>query len=271
MTTPTTTSGIERLLRRIAPGDIGGHPLYVLFESELPAKYRPPSYVWGLHGPCLDLSLRGRLASEGRWRGRGPAVILNDLAIAKEASELAGDDADLVAELYNARMVATVTHEAGHMLERPLDLLPPPAEIEQEIQTTAEKALTRTAATTESEADAPSDLPHWAGHDSLFIRSLVHAHARAERIVGRIPGSLVFPHRRYQLSPLERYRHTLEREIASFDGCLSFCDLRTTRPPTAFVELWKSDLRCWWESTGDRTEALTAYVAALRPYVHPAG
>ncbi len=265
----TTAGQLETLFRRIAPADLGGHPVYITFASELPEPQRPPSYTWGLTGPILDLSLRRWLEAESRWRGRGLAIVLQDLAIRKEASELSAGDRSFSDELYRARLFATAAHELAHALSRPLDLVIPPKEIEREVCESAEAALTSFAKVTEAEADEPSDLPPWAGgHDAMFVRILVHVLDRAEKITGqRIPTSLAFPHRRYELSILEGYRRALAPEIVAFDRWLTFSDLRLCVPPKAFCELWRDDCRCWWQSTRDQDATLGFYVEALRPFM----
>ena len=80
-----TENETTKLLRKIAPADIGGHPLYLAFSSSLPRDLRPPESVWGMHSPALDLGLRAWLESRGEWRGRGPAIVVNDLSIRLDA------------------------------------------------------------------------------------------------------------------------------------------------------------------------------------------
>ena len=261
---------LETLVRRIATADLGGHPVYVLLASELEPAQRPPGYTWGATGPVLDLSLKNWLVSQSRWSGRGPAIILNDEAIRRDALELASGDESFASELYRDRMIATGLHELSHVLSRPLDLKIPPMEIESEILTSAEAALSSFGKVTEIEADEPTDLPPWTGgHDAMFVRVLVHVLDRAEKITGqRIMTSLAFPSQRYELSLLEHYRRSLQKEITSFDRWLTFDDLRSCDPPKAFCELWRGDCWAWWKGTRNQDASLGYYLSALQPYLH---
>lgn len=266
----TTAASLERLFRRIAPADLGGHSVYVLLSSELDPAQRPPAYAWGLTGAVLDLSLKNWLVSQSRWSGRGPAVILNDLTIRRDALELAGGDESFASELYRDRMVATGLHELAHVLSRPSDLKIPPMEIESEVLSSAEAALSNYGKVTEAEVDeAEAELPPWfGGHDAMFVRVLVHILSRVETITGqRIVTSLAFPGSRYELSLLEHYRRSLQKEISGFESWLTFDDLRKCDPPKAFCELWRSDCWVWWKGTRDPDASLDYYLAALRPYL----
>jgi hypothetical protein len=63
------------------------------------------------------------------------------------------------------------------------------------------------------------------------------------------------------------YRAALAHEITAFDSSLSFADLRLCDPPKAFVELWRDDLRRWWQWSQDEMGPIHI-AAAMAPYVH---
>jgi hypothetical protein len=79
--------------------------------------------------------------------------------------------------------------------------------------------------------------------------------------------NLLFCSFNYSLSGLWCYRAALAHEITAFDSSLSFADLRLCDPPKAFVELWRDDLRRWWQWSQDEMGPIHI-AAAMAPYVH---
>jgi hypothetical protein len=265
--TGPTVSEIETLLRRIAPADCGSRPIYVALTSEMPPDLRPSGSVYGFHSVCLDLSFKSWLTDVGRWRGRGPAIGINDLEILREANELAGSDRELRDELYRGRMLAIALHEWSHALERPFDLRTLPNEIAAEIETDSKAAVLQWIADADRPYDPSAEVPpQWLGHEAQFIRILLHVAHRAERFVGRLPDRFLFSSLNYSLSGLWCYRAELRREIEAFDSSLCFDDLRKCHPPKSFIELWRDDLHRWWSWTGHEGGSLQI-ACALQPFV----
>lgn len=254
---------IETLLRRIAPADFASHPIYVCFASIVPTHLRPSALCWGFTAPALDLAFHEWLVSCGRWRGRGPVIVLNDIAIRAEAEALAGDDHEFADQLYRSRILATALHEAGHVLQCQIDLRPIPEDIAFDVEHRAQDAV--------AEFVANEDTPPvpWKGHDAEFIRVLIHVVNRAEQILGeRLPARLLFDHGRFDVSTLFCYRRAIEREIVAFDSTMTFADLRLCHPPDAFVDLWKQDLHDWLErQTAEDDSAVLSIAAAMAPYI----
>jgi hypothetical protein len=257
---------LERLFRRIAPADLGSRPCYVAMASTMPADLRPGAEVLGYHCTFLDITFRSWLVDSGRWRGRGPAVVINDIALQAIAEQLGGDDVDLVAELYRDRVHALLFHEIAHALSQPFDLRPVPTEIADTVERDSRAAVVQWITTRdEMPADPP---PHWIGHEAAFIRTLLHIVARAERLgVKRPADGLMFASFNYSLSGLWCYRSELAKEIESFDSSLCFADLRLCHPPIGFIRLWRDDLKRWWQWSQDELGPI--YIAAaMAPYVH---
>ncbi len=266
MKTWLTADSLEQLLRRIAPGDFGGRPIYVCFARELPDDLRPSPAVWGYTGTSLDVSLRGWLEDAIRWRGRGPAIVINDVTIAAVADDFAGGDDELRESLYRDRILATLLHESAHTLSAPIDYRVLPDEIADEV-TQSTRAIVGKWITSDGEREASETLPPWSGHDAQFIRTLCHVVNRAYRLgVERIADHLIFDHRAYDLSMRPIYSRALEREVNGFDSWLTFHDLRQCRPPQQFVEQWKKDLHRWW-NLDQSDNAMQHVLAAMRPYV----
>lgn len=258
---------IEAMVRRIAPADFASRPVYVCCASAMPVDLRPPKTVFGFQGPVLDLSFKSWLVDAGRWRGRGPCFVLNDVAIQTDATERAGDDVALRDELYRGQMLATALHEAAHALASPIDLRPVPDEIASDIEQSARAAVVEFVEDKPLAADAEFP-PQWLGHEAAFIRTLLHVHHRAERLgIERLPDNFLFANANYSLSGLWSYRRALSREINGFDSSLTFADLRACHPPREFVELWRDDLLRWWKWM-DHAEGPVQIAAALAPFVH---
>ncbi len=261
---------LENLCRKIAPGDIAGHSVYVGLASEMPEPLRPSPATWGYHGPSLDLAFRTWLSDSGRWLGRGVALAINDIDIRGSVADWAADDPDLGEGLYRTRILATVLHEIAHALSTKLDFRPLPQSVAGEIELSTLATTTKWVADSDESPWVPTG-PAWLGHDLAYIRTLLHVIHRAYSLgIERLPDNLIFVSQNYSLSPLASYRRSLESEIESFASEFTFADLRTCRPTEAFVDLWKKDLHAWVENQPDEL-AVSEMVAALRPYINIAG
>jgi hypothetical protein len=103
----------EALCRRLAHDATTG-PFYAVLRADL-----PPEYQGGYGGALaltsrhLDLMLRPTLKRQRRWRGRGPAILL-------DAAEIAAHSARLIriARRRTFPVVATgvVLHELAHII-----------------------------------------------------------------------------------------------------------------------------------------------------------
>lgn len=260
---------LETLVRRIAPGDIASRPLYVCFVSDMPIDLRPNRDTFGYHSTFLDIAFRSWLTDSGRWRGRGPAIVLNDVAIAETANSLAGDDAGLRDELYRLRILAITLHETAHVLTSPIDLRILPDEIAADIEKSSRASVIEWIADHDKPLAADVEFPpQWSGHEAAFIRTLLHVTHRAERLgIERLPDMFLFPNLNYSLSGLWCYRSAIRKEIEGFDSSLTFADLRQCHPPKAFIELWRDDLQRWWQWL-DHEAGAWQIAAAMAPYVH---
>jgi hypothetical protein len=260
-------SKLETLIRRIAPADIASRPVYVCLASEMPSELKPSHYTYGFHSTFLDIAFRSWLSDCGRWRGRGPAIVINDDAIGKDANESASTDVVLRDDIFRTRILAITLHETAHVLTSPIDLRPIPSDIAAEI----EKSTRDTVIQWIENKPLPPDsemTPQWAGHELEFIRVLLHVINRAESLgIERLPDVFLFSNANYSLSGLWAYRRALKDELEGFDSSLTFFDLRKCHPPKSFIELWRNDLHAWWKWMA-HDEGPIQIAAAMAPYTH---
>ncbi len=228
---------LVELSRQIAPRDLDGVPLYVVWSSELPGELRLDDIVSACTSRQLDLSLQTWLQSVDRWSGRGPAIIVNDLSIEKEVGGVTGGDMEFGRELVDQRLVTYFIHELAHVLDNGIDLEEPC----QEVVDFRELQLQWYC----SEEPKLPPIP-FERHDGRWIRALCHVSHRAEQLLGMRPcWTLLLPSSLYQVSPGWCYFDAIVDELETFDG--SFAELLATRPPERFIELWRSDVSEWFK------------------------
>lgn len=262
---------IQSLCRSIAPADFGGHPCYVALSSELPAELRIPQTMFGMTGRAYDLSLKAWLADCGRWQGRGFAFTIGDTAIAETAASMAGPDnafADLYARL---QTLAIVCHELSHGLTVGLEFNPAPDTASDYITDAYQSAIACWSPDAYDDA-AKESRPPWrvtGDHGAGFIRALCHVLYRAERLLGeQIPSALAFFHEGYGLSHLKRYRQSLLAETVA-QQATPFYQLSSIRPPQSFIDVWRDDVRRWFNATPDAS--VDHVVESMSPFIGIAG
>ncbi len=232
-------ASLDAIARAIAPVDLGADvPLYFVRTSEanLPPALRVEN-VRGLTSQFMDIAARPYLKTNGRWRGRGPCILLGDALLQAEAERDGGKGSEFADELFRSRLLAVAVHELGHVLEQPFD----PTE-HGEPSANSKAASAAVSAWTARAADGYKPSFPWSGHDLHFVRVLCHAVDRAERLLGRrLPDQWLLG-RGYGLSLLCLYRGTLEQELSGPMAGESFETIRVTPPPVAFLELWRRDV-----------------------------
>ena len=169
---------IEKL-RTALPLDLpSGLPIYVVskFQAGLGFHARPGCLAWT--SALLDLQLKPMLQADGRWFGRGFAVILNDVF------PMYYDDD-------GAQLFATLLHEVSHrhcvspnFLCLPWETLPAPWQELIVVPTVEENEAMEQRDQIEKESRP------YRGHDAQWIRSALHTAARAvdRKLLGTIEG-----------------------------------------------------------------------------------
>jgi len=211
----------EGLCRAVAGRDLAGLPIYLISQSTLPAECGSGDGAYAYTLGSLDLYLAPHIPN---YRGRGPCIVVNDLALAE----------DFIGEDLAYRTQAIVLHELGHVLDRP-------AVYEDRTGVDPNKLKFEALVVAHVTSNAPrEDIPPYHGHEASFIRVCLHLCHRARQVGFDVhPGALCAGYV-YGLSVAQRYEAALGDEPARCMGML-FRDILATKPPAAFTELWTND------------------------------
>ncbi len=206
-------SHAEGLLRAIEPVELGDGPVYLLDAAS--AAWFDSSTCIGATHPSFDLLLRPILESQGRWRGRGFACLLDVEWFAANAKP------------WGWRLKAvcrTTIHELAHRVCFPLSML----------DSDVTEAFTVAAMSTDVAVD---DV---VGHGGTWLRALCHLAWRANATPWpyrlQCKADDLGDHGAYRLSQFRDYADTLRREIVRHHET-PLREVLATEPPAAFVEL----------------------------------
>ncbi len=212
-----------QLCRAIASRDLGGHELYIIRQSAISAEYGTAEGCEAYTSPCLDLYLREFILN---WRGRGPCLVLNDLAM----------QADVHPEDLEAVVIGNTLHELAHILDRPA--------LYRERRDAEPDRLKFEALVLADEVGQPRPTvapQPWAGHGASFIRIALHLRHRAREHGVLLLANDLCSGPRYGLSPASAYRAALGDEPDRL-AHLKFPEIAGIEPPEPFTNLWASDV-----------------------------
>jgi len=218
----------EALCRHVAPLDLPANvPLYVVPGSSLPASLGRVGCSAGFTAENLDLYVRDCLGDA--WRGRGPAMIINDCLL------------DMADEGYRTEFLCITLHEISHVLERDslfdaccVDYRPFDELVDRWTSPAGEVML--------------GDEHQAQYHSQRFIRTILHVHRRAFNAGLKVGPSLLCNQKRYGLSDIGMYRYALGDEPVRRAG-ESIRQILAAEPPRAFSQLAAIDLA--WRQFSD--------------------
>jgi hypothetical protein len=233
---------LETICREVAPRDLAGKNLYIVWRSELldtPADIRV-----SLGCTTRNLDLIAKPAIGEKWRGRGPALYLNDQSLWGMACGRV--DASWPNPAASARLIfahsiceAITIHELGHVAEDGFER----KEV-QEPERYAEKLLPLFR--NHLETIEPTRLERTErDHGAEWIRCTLHMSHRATSIssfslLQLELSALTLSTEFYGLSPTGKYFDAIGDEPARMIDA-SFAEILATEPPAAFTELFTSD------------------------------
>jgi hypothetical protein len=227
------------ICQRVAPELAAEQLLYICHFGELglPGDTR----VTGIAGSAgiHEVELRRR----GLWSGHGLCIAVNLANIIRQTDHCRG--------ARNRRcsirdtFLATVLHEAAHLIDPTLNHAPPPAGQDKGL----EASLLKHALATEFYAPDKADeglipVPRWFMHEACWIRNLCHILGRAQRLDDVSPFDLriddLADHETYGLTKLANYWHALGNEPWRMRRA-TFAEIAATPAPVPFVSLWLED------------------------------
>lgn len=218
MIDPALIAEAKELCLAVAPElPAAGIPLYLL---EHPASLPKPSdtAAYSCGGTCI--AIRDELIARGEWFGPGPMICLVDPC-------QSGDERN--------DLLGVALHELAHEL---------PARKYADSEPTAMHRAMQAKVFTELANEDHSGLRTipLAGHESAWIRRVLHLHHRALWHGRPLPlCSLRAAGASYGLSPITAYLKALAPELTEMLS-FSFREIELFDPPQEFAQLWQRDL-----------------------------
>jgi len=246
----------EALCRAVAP-DVSGGPLYVVLHADSPPELRIADGPAGITTRHLDLILRPTLERLGRWRGRGPAMIVDPTAVSEA---LAHRDWSSRRRAFASAFFGIVLHELAHILDVGLIGGPEP---KPDLVVFARLSLAAELNGTTSPTNGPNAPIPWRWHEWRFIRTALHLAHRASALWPGMLPTCVFDAADYGLTPTWSYVTALADEPARMAGC-DFATILATPPPADFAALWRADFLRWLSQTPMTDEILRTLAACER-------
>lgn len=228
----------EALCRTLAP-DAATGAFYAVLRSDLPPEYQGgDGGALALTSRHLDLMLRPTLERQGRWRGRGPAILL-------DAAEIAAHSAKRIRparrRVFPVVAAGAVLHELAHIINAgPRDDAEPDPGFVQFSRLVLAADLTGKIDAT----NGPGALVPWHSHEAAFIRIALHLAYRANALGYAVMTIGLFDAAMYGLSPTYGYVAALGDEPERLAD-RPITTVSHVPPPPAFAELWDANVRAW--------------------------
>lgn len=212
------------LCRHIAPLDLAGLPIYVVPQSTIAAQFGDAASTYGYTMQWLDWLLRDQIGTA--WQGRGPCIVVNDLAMTEDL----GPDIE-------AAFLATVIHELAHVFERDMRYDARP-------DISADRLVferLKLAHDVEQPVPECERVRTYHQHDQRFIRAMLHLRHRAERLGARLAPALLFNDGPAVYVTPSDYLLALQNEPERrIDAGIR--EILASPVPPAFARLWADEL-----------------------------
>ncbi|HMQ15313.1 MAG TPA: hypothetical protein PKC49_05005 [Phycisphaerae bacterium] len=255
----------ETLCRDVAHG-LADRPLYVLLRSELPADMRGDGETLGCTMKHLAAIVRPELERLGRWRGIGPAMIIDAAGV---AATLARRPRESRRRCFLPAFLAIALHELAHILDVGIDDANPAADPPAGLV-----ALGRRILAAEAAGELPptngdgADIP-WRWHEWRFIRIAIHLAHRATCAGVDVSPLNVFDAPAHGLSDTWEYAAALGDEPQRM-ASLDFAAIRAAPVPPAFAAVWRRDMLRWLLPATSREQLSQTLAACARRIFIPA-
>ncbi len=203
-------------------------PIYTVFASD-----EPPSALL-LDGWCLgctsrsfDLALQPWLEAQGHWRGRSPAVFIDDIHLHRIAFEEANYSED-THSIFGQTLTGILLHELAHVAESAPDFDPPTPENHG-------RAMALISLSHASEADLARPA-NW-GHGPIWVRAALHLHQRAKKIGHATDIQRIYCGADYDIPEPTECKAALKSEKRLLAG-VSIFNIRMIDAPPDYQDLW---------------------------------
>jgi hypothetical protein len=227
----STIPKLESLIRSVVP-DLAGIPLYIVLASDLATREILPTDCRGLWGKSLDLTLKSHLEHRGRFIGRGVGIVIDDEKIMDDANK--SESRGSLEYLVDYGITKVGFHEVAHALEDDFDMSDPTCE---RVEAATDMSINAASAW----SYLPSDIPGWYAHELPWIRNVIHLRHRLAVSGNRIGMPYLFA-ADCGMSDCWAYASALGDEPRQLANA-SFAAIRKIRPPQAFIDRWRSDVR----------------------------
>jgi hypothetical protein len=211
------------LCRDVAPLDLAGLPVYVVPQSAIAANFGNAEATYGYTLASLDLLLRDEIGTS--WQGRGPCMVINDIAMQQD-----------IPGSIEAEFLSTVLHELAHVFESQMAFNSTPAM--RVAQVKADQQVV--AQTVQQHPPRWNRLRSYQQHDHRFFRALFHLRHRAERQGVRLSPFRHHDDSRDTLMTMLNFRDALGEEPERLRK-LSLRDILASPCPAEFCQLWIDD------------------------------
>jgi hypothetical protein len=238
---------IREELSTLATALVPGVEFYILFFSDNPPHEHGMDCATGWTGPTLDLALRGWLTAIGRWKGRRPAIVLDDTHFWGNGLAASRGEQDVADYIFRQHATGVLVHELGHTIDVGVERSEPTPDLEL-----LAKAINSRACPAYRDYPVP-----WLGHGATWIRTALHLRFRALQIGHVMELGTVFSSDKYSLSHPYRYWGALLPEMKWMVDVPIF-ELAATSPTAEFVDLWRADVKRWRDSQEHLTERVAA-------------
>lgn len=226
----------ESLIHHLAP-ELGR--TYVVLPRDLPETFAVAErHLIGLTMPGLELVVQTRLETLGLWRGHVPAILVNPTECTlrdQPAASRRVRRTHFLTEFFGA-----CVHELAHLFEDGETVIEPITTNRVASHNALRKMM---SGQVELNSGPRAEIP-FHGHEHRFIRTVLHLAYRATRAGTQLFSCDVFSGGTYALSSAWSYAAALgdEPERLSY---MPISAVLETRPPSAFVDLWRDDVLRW--------------------------
>ncbi|MCG3127429.1 MAG: hypothetical protein CHACPFDD_02289 [Phycisphaerae bacterium] len=251
----------EMLCHAVAP-ELAGRPVYIVLRSDLPRDWAGGEDYASCTIAHLDLILRSTLERKRRWRGRGPAILIDAAAIAAAARYRPRTARKRV---FLPALLSIVLHELAHVID--MEFVPKREPDDWWVRA-GRRLFSEPAAPDNRPTNGPGAPVPWRMHEWPFIRIAMHLAERASAAGISVSPRDVIDLGEYGLSSTFQYALALGDEPARMAGC-DFEAIRRATPPTAFTELWWADVERWVSQAEMTNEIPMTLAACMRQVSSP--